>query len=184
MTQPDHSMRPSDEADARQLDLARQEGAAYQASLQYMTTQVADSGASQRAGEYIVGYAQEKAEGMYMPRGEGQLEWMEPAEGENCHLEISVSDAADGRFVPYLTVHATLTKDSGERVGPFEVPFVWHPGLHHYGTNIQVPGDGSYDLYVRIEPPPFMRHDQENGHRYARTVEVDFGGIPLKTGRE
>lgn len=184
MTKPDHSERPSDEADARQLQLASQEGQAYQQSLQYMATQVADSGATLRAGDYIVGYAQEKAEGMYAPRGEGELEWVEPEEGQNCHLEISVSDGADGRFVPYLTIHATLTKQGGEQVGPFEVPFLWHPGLYHYGKNIQVPGDGQYDLHVRIEPPPFMRHDRTNGNRYASTVEVDFRDIPLRTGRE
>ena len=183
MTKPDHSMNPSEEANAQQLKIARQEGDAYQEALKLMAEQVADSGAIQRSGDYIVAYAQEKAEGMYALRGEGELEWVKPDQ-ENCHLEVSVSDASDGRFIPYLKVHATLTKHGGESIGPFEVPFLWHPGLYHYGKNIQVPGDGAYDLLLRIEPPGFMRHDKANGQRYARTEEVTFSAIKIKTGQE
>jgi hypothetical protein len=174
---------PSDEADRKQLDMAKAEGDAYQRSLRYMAEEVADSGGRQAAGDYIVAYAQERAEGMYMLRGEGKLEWTEP-ERENCHLEISVSDAADGRFIPYLKIEASLTAESGVTVGPFEVPFVWHPGLYHYGRNIEVPGDGRYTLQVRIAPPDFMRHDEVNGRRYASAVEVTFKDVAVKTGRE
>ena len=108
MTAPTHSMKPSGEADAHQLEVARREGEAYQEALNYMAHQVADSGKLQRAGDYIVAYAQEKAEGMYVLKSEGQLEWQKP-DGENCHLEISVSDSSDGRFVPYLKIQATLS---------------------------------------------------------------------------
>jgi len=178
-----HRERPSDEANRKQLAIAQREGAAYQEGLRVMATEVADVGGTQQAGDYIIGFAQERAEGMYHLHGEGRLEWVEPEE-ENCHLEISVSDAGDGRFIPYLMIHATLTKDSGEVVGPVEMPFVWHPGLYHYGINLKIPGDGTYDIAVRIEAPTFMRHDQENGKRYAETVEVVFSRIDLKTGRE
>ncbi|GGL99024.1 iron transporter [Deinococcus aerophilus] len=181
MTQPTHSMKPSEEADAHQLKLARREGDAYQESLNYMVQEVADSGAVQRDGDYLIGYAQEKAEGMYAPREEGTLEWTAPTD-ENCHIEVSVSDASDGRFLPQLTIHATLT-GQGETVGPFEVPFLWHPGLYHYGKNIRVPGDGEYDLTVRVEAPTFMRHDKQNGQRYARGAEVTFRKIQVKTGQ-
>jgi hypothetical protein len=85
-----------------------------------MVDEVADTGGKQRAGDYLVGFAQERAEGMYMLKAEGQLEWAEVGD-ENCHLEVSVSDAADGRFIPYLTVHATLTPERGEAVGPVEI---------------------------------------------------------------
>lgn len=182
-TDPSQQERPSDEANKKQLEIARKEGAAYQEALQVMATEVADTGGTQKAGDYIVGFAQERAEGMYHLRGPGELEWVEPTD-ENCHLEVSVSDAGDGRFIPYLTIHATLTKDGGERVGPVEVPFLWHPGLYHYGINLKVPGDGQYTLQVRIEPPTFMRHDQVNGKRYAEPVEVTFENVQLKTGQE
>ena len=173
----------SDEADQNQLEMAKAEGDAYQKSLEYMVNDVADTGGKQRAGDYLVGFAQERAEGMYELRGEGQLEWV-PAGDENCHLEVSVSDAADGRFVPYLKIHATLTPESGETVGPTDIPFLWHPGLYHYGKNLKVPGDGRYTLQLRIEPPTFMRHDKVNGQRYAETVEVTFEGVEVKTGKE
>ena len=175
--------RPSDEGDARQLDLARQEGAAYRAALQYMVTQVANTGGEQRAGDYVVGFAQEKAEGMYHPKG-GALEGMAPDATENCHLEVSVRDAGDNRFVPYLTVRATLTADDGRHVGPVDLPFLWHPGLYHYGKNLEVPGDGRYTLRVEIAPPPFARHDKVNGKRYAEPVTAEFRDVQITTGRE
>lgn len=175
--------KPSDEADRHQIAMAKKEGAAYNESLKYMAYEVADAGGQKHAGDYIVAYAQERAEGMYILKGEGKLEWMEPGD-ENCHLEISVSDAGDHRFVPYLTITATLTPKSGKAVGPFEIPFIWHPGLYHYGRNIKVPGDGDYRLDVVIKPPQFMRHDKINGKRYAKTVEVVFDKVSIKTGKE
>lgn len=180
----DHREVPSDEADKAQIKMAREEGAAYQRSLTYMAEKVADNGAKQQKGDYIVGIAQERAEGMYRPLGEGRLEWMEPSEGDNCHMEISVGDIGDGRFIPQLTVRATVIPESGEAVGPFEVPFLWHPGLYHYGKDIKVPGDGIYTIRVEIDPPTFMRHDKVNGNRYADKVVVEFPGFKISTGRE
>lgn len=95
-----------------------------------------------------------------------------------------MSDAADGRFIPYLTIYATLTPRGGEAVGPTEIPFVWHPGVYHYGKNLKVPGDGRYTLHIRIEPPTFMCHDEVNGKRYAETVEVTFENVNIETGQE
>lgn len=173
----------SDEADQNQLEMARAEGAAYQRSLDYMVNEVADAGGKQHVGDYIVGFAQERAEGMFMLNGGGQLEWMEP-EDENCHLEVSISDAADGRFIPYLKVHASLTAEDGQTLGFTTIPFVWHPGVYHYGRNLKAPGAGRYTLHIRIEPPGFMRHDKVNGKRYAETVEVTFEDVQIKLGRE
>ena len=53
--------KPTDEADSKQLALAREEGDKYFASLEYMTTEVANVGAKARAGDYIVAFAQAKA---------------------------------------------------------------------------------------------------------------------------
>src|SRR3954451_4460753 len=114
---------PSDEADRQQLEMARQEGEAYQRALLYMVHQVAHSGDQQRAGDYIVAYAQEEAEGMYRLRSEGELEWIEP-EDENCHLEVSGRDAGDQRFIPHVSVEAAPASVEGEQSGPFEMPFL------------------------------------------------------------
>lgn len=173
--------QPSDEVDENQIQQSRTEGDAYLTSVTYMATRVANDGGTTEAGDYVVGYAQEEAEGMYHLDGDGEFEFVEPDE-ENCHVEVVVADRGDGRFVPHCTVRARLERD-GESVGPVEVPFVWHPGVYHYGTNIEVPGSGSYDLHVEVEPPQFHRHDEQNGDRYGETVEVTFDGIDVETGQ-
>ena len=174
---------PSDEADRKQLDMAAAEGDAYQRSLDYMVEDVAHTGAKTVAGGYIIGIAEEEAEGMYHPNGEGKLEWVEPGD-KNCHIEVAVCDADDRRFIPGLSVEATLTGQDGKKIGPFEVPFVWHPGLYHYGVNVTIPKSGKYDVDVAIAPAPFHRHDKTNGNRYAETVKVTFEKVDIKAGQD
>ena len=105
--------RPSDEADRTQLQMAREEGAKYLASLEYMANEVADNGGKQHAGDFIVAFAQERAEGMY-EMNDGELAWMEAGEDKNCHMEIAVLDATDHRFVPYLDITCSLSRDGKE----------------------------------------------------------------------
>jgi hypothetical protein len=176
-------MQPSDEGDSPGLKLARAQGEAFQRTIEHMVQDVAaDGGAMKKAGEYNVGYAAEKAEGMYALR-DGKLEWQAPTE-ENIPIEVVVCDGADGRFVPSLTVHATLITADGHEVGAHQQPFLWDPYLYHYGRNWTIPGEGDYTRPVKIDPPEFMRHDEVNGKRYAEPVQVEFTGVHLKTGRE
>jgi hypothetical protein len=180
---PENELRPSDEVDERHLELARRAGDCYLEAADHMIEDVADTGDRAEAGGYVVGFAQEDAEGMYRLTG-GTLEWEEPDEDENCHLEVIVADAADGRFVPGLEVRAGLQNAEGEGVDPTPIPFVWHPGLYHYGRNLSLPGDGEYTVTVDVKPAEFPRHDRENGDRYAEPVEVQFGGVRIETGSE
>lgn len=173
--------QPSAEVDENQLQQARTEGAAYQTSVTYMATRVANGGGTTEVGDYVVGYALEGAEAMYELVGEGEFELREP-DDENCHLEIAVADAADRRFVPYCTVSATFARDGAEH-GPFDLRFLWHPGVYHYGANVALPGSGEYDVHVTIEPPEFPRHDEQNGDRYGETVEVTFEAVSVETGQ-
>lgn len=175
-------MRSSDEATQEQLELAKGQGQALQKALEHMTQKEADDGGEKRAGDFLIGYAVEKAEGMYKLEN-GELKWQEPKE-ENVHLEVSVRDGGDGRFVPGLTVYATLIGNDGEKIGTHQQPFLWHPWLYHYGRNWKVPGNGTYKLHVRVEPAEFHRHDKENGKRYADTVEVEFPEVKIKTGQK
>jgi uncharacterized protein involved in high-affinity Fe2+ transport len=175
-------MQPSDEASHEELRLASEQGEAYRKAVMYMVQKEADAGGEQAAGDYLIGYAVEEAEGMYELR-DGRLEWLEP-QAENLHVEIAVRDRADGRFIPGLTVHATLIDASGHEIGTHRQPFLWHPWLYHYGRNWEVPGDGTYTLRVRIEPPEFPRHDKINGRRYAEPVEVEFAKVRVETGRK
>lgn len=169
------------EADRTQLDLARAQGDAYGRALAHMAETVAEDGGTQEAGEYTIGYAVEEAEGMYEWTGDG-LRWRDP-EDENVHLEVSVRDRADGRFVPGLRVTATLTAAGGERIGPAELPLLWHPMLYHYGRNLAAPADGQYTLTVHIDPPRFMRHDEVNGRRFAEPVDAEFRDVQVKRGQ-
>ena len=180
----DVSKEVSDEADQQQLELARKAGNAYQDALEYMINEVAENGDKQEAGDYLIGFAQEEAEGMYALNegGEDAFEWRVPTD-ENCHIEVAVCDAEDKRFIPELDITATLSNDDGFET-EFEPPFLWHPGLLHYGKNVELPGDGKYDLTVRVEPPTFMRHDEENGNRYGDPVEATFDGIEIETGQD
>jgi Fe2+ transport protein len=172
---------PSDEADEGQLRLARAQGEAFGMAVQAMI-RVEARGAEQAVGDYLVGYAVEPAEGMYHLE-DGELRWHEPEE-ENVHLEVVVRDGADGRFVPGLTVDATLLDAAGREVGTHRQPFLWHPWLYHYGRNWRVPGDGEYTLRVRIAAPDFMRHDRTNGRRFAAPVEAEFPGVRIETGQK
>ncbi|SMC79070.1 Fe2+ transport protein [Fulvimarina manganoxydans] len=174
--------KPSDEADQNQLKMAKEEGAKYLASLDYMAEKVADTGGKMRAGDYIVAFAQERAEGMFH-RKDGKLEWIEAPSDMNCHMEIAVLDAADHRFIPYLDIDCTLSLE-GQEIVRFKPEFLWHPGLYHYGRDLKLPGDGVYDLSVKIAPPTFPRHDEKNGKRYADPVEVTFEKIRIETGHE
>ena len=176
-------MKTSDEATRAELALARAQGAALGRALKHMIGEVADDGGEQPAGDYLVGYAVEKAEGMWMRGKGGRLSWHAPGR-ENLHLEVSVRDRGDGRFVPGLVVRATLIAPDGRKVGTHRQPFIWHPWLYHYGRNWKVPADGAYTLRVRIDPPDFHRHDEKNGKRYAEAVSVEFAAVQVTTGAE
>lgn len=179
----DHAAKhTSEEFDERQQELAAAEGETYQRSLKHMIENVAHIGDLTREGDYVVGFAQEEAEGLYHLTDDG-FEWVEPDEEENCHFEVAVADAADGRFIPELTVRATLSAHDGGEVGPVDMGLLWHPGLYHYGENIHIPGDGTYDIKITVESPTFRRHDRENGDRYGEDVTVLFEDVDVKTGQ-
>ena len=175
-------MKISEEADQKQLKLAKEQGEAYVKALKHMTEKEAEIGGEQQAADYIVGYAVEHAEGMYHFI-DGDLKWMKPDQ-ENAHIEISVRDASDNRFVPCLKVQVTVIDKNGKPLGTHEQPFLWHPWLYHYGRNWVLPGDGEYTLRVHIDPPEFMRHDPENGKRYSKAIDVEFKNVRIKTGKK
>lgn len=174
------TMRTSDESTRRQLELARNQGDALGAAVAAMDD---ESGVLvQRAGDYEIAVAVEEAEGMWRPV-DGELVWENPPD-ENCHVEVCVRDGADGRFVPGLEVSVTVVGPDGGDLGTQPLPFLWHPWLYHYGRNWAVPAEGAYRLRVRVERPGFMRHDHENGRRYAEPVEVEFTGVQIEPGRK
>lgn len=175
-------MKSSNEANEEQLMLAKAQGDAYRKALAQMAEHEADVGKMQPAGNFVVALAVEEAEGMYH-KINGKLEWQEPGD-ENIHIEVTACDAADGRFVPGLAVHVTVTDEKDKQVGRHQHHFLWHPWLYHYGRNWQLPGDGKYTVKVEIDAPDFARHDKENGKRYAEPVEVVFENVQIETGQK
>ncbi len=175
-------MESSNEATQEQLNLAKEQGKAYRNALEYMANKEAESGGMKTVGNYIVAYAVEEAEGMYH-KVDGELKWQEPKE-ENAHIEITAVDAADGRFVPGLTVHVTVLDENNNSVGRHQQDFLWHPWLYHYGRNWKIPAKGNYTLKVEIDAPDFARHDKKNGLRYTKDVEVVFEDVHIETGRK
>lgn len=171
-------MKESEEASKHHLELAKDQGKTMQAALEEMTQKVAQGGAEKAAGNFLVGYAFEDPEGMYHVNN-GVLEWQAPTD-ENIHIEISVRDGGDGRFIPALDVQLTVLDENGDEVATHKQPFLWHPWLYHYGRNWKLPGDGKYSFYIRIAMPDFPRHDKENGNRFDKPVEVFFKDINIK----
>jgi len=175
-------LTPSDEGDARGLALGRAQGDAFGRTLRHMIEDIADGGAETESGDYLIGYAVEKAEGMYKPAN-GKLEWHEPGD-ENIHIEISVRDKADGRLIPGLDIDVTVIDEKGKEIGTHRHPLLWHPYLYHYGRNWVVPGDGTYSLRVRFPAPQFHRHDKTNGKRFTKGADVTFEDVELETGQD
>jgi hypothetical protein len=174
-------LQPSSEMKKDEIQLAKQQGEAFQEAIKYMTNQQAH-GEEKVAGDYLIGWASEKAEGLYVMRA-GQLQWQGP-QAENTHLEIAVCNATDGRFVPGLTVYATLFDQDGNEIDTHQQPFLWHPWLYHYGRNWRVPNEGPYTLRVRVEAADFPRHDKLNGKHFDQPVEVEFPNIKLQIGQK
>lgn len=174
-------LKTSDEINEEQIKLVKKQGDAFQEALKNMTQDEAQ-GQQMVAGDYIIAWANEKAEGMYVMQN-GNLMWEEP-KTQNTHLEITVCNAADGRFLPGLLVFVTLIEKNGNIVGTHQQSFLWHPWLFHYGRNWKVPNEGPYTLRIRVEAPDFPRHDKVNGKRFEQPVEVEFKNIKLELGKK
>jgi hypothetical protein len=108
----------------------------------------------------------------------------DPEQLQNLHVEVSVRDRGDGRFVPGARVVATLIAPDGLPVGSHEQPLLWQPMIDHYGRNWEVPTGGEYTLRVYDDPPTFMRHDEINARRFSEPVEVEFPGVSVKRGTD
>lgn len=136
--------------------------------MDYLATKVAQGGGKAHAGNYLVAYSVEDAEGYYEWKGDGQLHWRNPGK-DNAHIEIAVADGADGRFIPDLTITASVVTPDGQELGPYPHAFMWHPMVYHY---------------ARDSEPTFLRHDEVNGKRYLEPVDVVFENVHIELGKE
>lgn len=130
-------------------------------------------------GNYLVGYAVKQAEGTYILRN-GRLQW-QPPNGENVHLEVSVRDRESGRFIPGLTVHATLVDEQGQEIGTHRHFFLWHPGLYHYGRNWRILQGGQYTLRVLVKPPSFAGPRASDLGDIRTPLQIQFNEVQINT---
>ena len=169
--------------DPKKQDVARKQGEAFDAALEIMSQDV-DTCLSVHKDDYIITIACEEAEGSYVPADEKSLTWNAPGKPLNKHIEIVVQDADDHRFLPELSIRCTMRDTNGDGIAEFELPFMWHPFMFHYGSDVELPGEGDYRFSLTIGQPEFGRHDELNGARYKTAVQVDLGPLHLKPGRK
>ncbi len=132
-------MKGSNEAEPGQLDTALQQGDAYGRVLRAMAEE--DGAAVARAGHYLVALVNDQAEGMYAPDDFGRLLRREAPRRRTPTSRSPSRTGADGRFVPGLDVTVTL-QDGQRELFSHPTPLLWHPLLHDYGLNAQLPGGG------------------------------------------
>ncbi|HOJ21537.1 MAG TPA: hypothetical protein PLY56_08375 [Armatimonadota bacterium] len=140
-------------------------------------------GFEQRVGDYTIAVATGGARGAWVWHA-GALHWRKPSTGENQHVDVVVRDAADGRFIPGLSVYVTLSTPGGQELGTKVQPFLWHPFLYHYGANWCIPEEGDYNVTVRVEPATFPRHGKEMGERYTLEAVALFTGLHMSPAVE
>jgi uncharacterized protein involved in high-affinity Fe2+ transport len=162
--------------------LARDQGDAIAEALNGMIAGEAADGATMRSGEYVVAYAVEYAEGYWRPHGDGLCYAAEVEESarENAHVEVAVLDAATGRFLPGLHVHARVIDAGGQVVAEVAPALMWHPWLLHYGANTRVPGAGRYALEVWFDAPDWRRPPGQ----FTEGAHVRFEDVDIRTGQK
>lgn len=178
-------------ADTARRTLAAGEGAALARSLAEMASNVAVSGASTRAGEYLPYVAFERAEGYWEPHGTTPdgiglrytIEADESAE-RNAHLEIGVRDSLTGRFIPGLRVRGTVLDARGRTVGTYEPPFMWHSWIHHYGMNFRVARSGAYRVRVHADPPAYRRYGPDAERVFVAPLDAEIDHLKIVTGQK
>lgn len=156
----------SEEATLDQLALARDEGRTVDAALRYLFTREAFSGAEVRAGDYRIAVALTPLAGSDARGGASPV-----------HLVVVVADGYDGRIVPELTLSAKVLDTSGAVLAERPLAFVWHPLLHHYGTDLELAKAGPYRVQISVEPARMRRHDPTNGDRYEKPAFADLAWL-------
>lgn len=132
-----------------------------------------------RTGDYIITLAFERAEGVYEPQTNGDLEWTTPDEHGSMHVMVVIQDRDDKRFVPGLEIKVRLYTKDGTLVTESEAPYIWHPYAYHYGFDTMFLTDGEFYAEVYVKAPTFVRHHAAIGNRYADDVTVRLSPVEL-----
>jgi hypothetical protein len=157
-----------------QLRLARQQGIADTAVLDWTLANSGPLKGDVRAGGMRVAFTITPAEGWWDKAGGGKLAWHETPAG-NVHLRVFVIDLADGRLIPGLILRATLIDGNGnEQSVPTD--FGWYPLINAYGGNMPIAADSNYTLRVVIDGAP---QHHATGEHAEHTIVAEFPPMPV-----
>jgi hypothetical protein len=127
-------------------------------------------------GDYLVAYVVDKAR--WLQYHKDGIPVVEKPRHENAYIGIAVHRASDFRFIKNLKVVLTVFDEYGRALGSQEQVYHPRPGLHHYGRNWSLPGDGSYTLRVRIDAL-----DIKGDPISPAIVDVEFPHVMIHTGQ-
>jgi hypothetical protein len=169
---PPHAV--GNEANAKQLALATRQGAAYAQAVSWERAGAGWS-ADAHAGDLEFTVTLTPGEGGW-DLGRTGLAWSDPSPSA-VHLRAFVADAADGRFVPGLTLHAHFLDGAGTALGEALLPAGIYPLTDAYGSDVELPS-GTRALSIVVEPMPWRRHDPYNGDRFSEPTVASFALSP------
>ena len=133
-------------------------------------------------GDYLIAYLVERArELQYLNEGEGPQ--IEKPQNENAYIGIAVHSASDLHFIKKLIVMVTVIDEMGTVIGKQQHLYHPRPGLHNYGMNWILPGDGLYSIRVRIETPDLKWGGDMKDNDPPEVVEVEFPHVMIQTGQ-
>lgn len=128
---------------------------------------------TETVGDFTVGLSYSYPHRFWTVEGRDRIQKVEIRPGtDDIHLMASVWDAETGTFVP-ASVTATFYED-GEETGESNL---WtmlsqEMGFHH-GDNMDIGGDGEYEVEVTVSPDAFERRGEFEGS-FEETVETTF----------
>jgi len=170
---------PSDEATADQLQLAREQGQAVDAAVDWYAGHGSVAWAAMGAGEYQITCLLRPTAGSWT-QGSGGLQWR--ADSGNASLAVVVQDGADRRLVPGLDVTARVWDATGTPVTATALPYRWGVPVEDYAAGLDLPA-GLLRIRIEIQPPVYWRHDPLNGDRFAKPVFAEFTGLRFDPAR-
>lgn len=135
-----------DEVTQRQLSIARGQGDAYGAALEELSRRHGARILERRSGAFRISSLTSPVD---RSGGAGS------GDGLDVWFSLFIRDVGDGRFVPCLSVEATLISATGAQDGPHTQTITWHPTTYHYGRAWRLSGDEPHHFLVHIAPAPF-----------------------------
>lgn len=107
--------------------------------------------------------------------GTGKERVVNPPKNVSFHLMVYLNDAHTNVPIPYAGVSATITRADKIVYQERQWPMISEYMGPHYGSNVALPGSGTYRLSLLISPPVSARHvEYENVWLKPHRVSMTF----------